>query len=302
MKLNNTLISVIMPVYNAGEFLVEAIESVRAQTYENWELLAVNDGSTDHSWELLKYMAQKDKRIRVFNLKKNMGLGAAANYAIHRARGIYLARFDADDIMPKSRLALQYAYLLQYTDTVAVGGQCMLINQKGKKIGKKMFPLQHEDIQHMAFVGMSLQGGSMMINRASLPKDFTYYSTTRDYFEDHELLFRLLMRGRSANLPQTLLYYRQHKGSSTTRIKIKKFFFSVMKLRIRAITKGLLPNVSGVVINIAEFLLVCTLPEKAIERLYFFIRITLQNSFILKKVTKNMHSLYRYKLSLRYQP
>jgi len=299
-KNQNPLVSIIMPVYNAGNFLVEAISSVKKQTYKNWELIAVNDGSFDNSWIILKKLAKEDKRIKIFNLKKNYGLGYAANFAIKKAKGKLLARFDADDIMPKNRLKLQVNYLLKNPSIVAVGGQCIMIDEKNKKIRKKTFPLTDKEIRKMAFVMMSLQAGTMMINRINLPKDFEFYSTNHHYFEDHELLFKLLLLGKVANLPNNLLYYRQHFNNSTKKVNVKKIFFSLLKLRVEAVIKGLTPDFKGIIINLAQLILVFFLPEKIIKKLYFFLRITLNKSFILKKVSKRKANIYKYRLSPGY--
>lgn len=299
-KNNRPLVSVIMPVYNAGKFLVEAIKSIRNQTYENWELLAVNDGSTDNSWPVLQKLAKKDKRIRLFDLKGNFGLGYAANFAINKSRGKFLARFDADDIMPKNRLKLQVNYLISHPEILAVGGQCVLINDKNQNLGKKIFPLTDNKIRKMAFSTMSLQAGSMMINRSKLPKNFKYYSVSHLYFEDHELLFKLLLLGNVANLSEILLYYRQHNENSTKKVKIKRVFFSILRLRIKAVLNGLAPDFKGVMINIVQLILISLLPEKMIERLYFFLRITLNKLFIIKEANKIKKNIYKYRLSLGY--
>ena len=291
------LVSIIMPVYNAGDFLVEAIESIRKQTYENWELLAINDGSTDNSLLLLKRMAKKDSRIRVYSLKENLGLGMAANLAIQKSKGKYLARFDADDLMPKNRLQLQVNYLINHPEILVAGGQCVMINEKNRILGKKDFPLVDSEIRKTAFMTMSLQAGSMVIDRSKLPKDFKYYSVSHHYFEDHELLFKLLLLGKTANLPQTLLYYRQHNENTIKKVKIKKIFFSLLNLRIKAFIGGLSPDLNGVLVNVAQLILVSLLPEKMIEKLYFFLRITLNKLFIMKKADKIKKNIYKYRLS-----
>src|SRR3990167_2794091 len=105
------LISVVMPVYNAGEFLVDAIESIRNQTYTNWELIAVNDGSTDRSLSILKRYARRDKRIKIINLSPNKGLATALNAGLTRAKGFYFARMDADDISMPKRFEKQVEYI-----------------------------------------------------------------------------------------------------------------------------------------------------------------------------------------------
>src|ERR1035437_771680 len=93
-----SLISVIMPVYNASEYLSKAIESILWQTHTNWELICVNDGSTDNSLSILKAFAKKDKRIKVFSNKTKRGIGYSLNKALKVTKGKFIARMDADDI------------------------------------------------------------------------------------------------------------------------------------------------------------------------------------------------------------
>ncbi len=222
-------------------------------------------------------------------------MGYAANYAITKSKGKFLARFDADDLMPKIRLEKQIKFLLKNPKIIAVGGQCIMIDENNKILGKKIFPLTNEKIRKMAFIFMSLQVGSIMINKNNLPKDFQYYSTLHHYYEDHDLLFKLLRLGQVANLPQTMLYYRQHNGNSSKKVNYKSIFFSLLKLRIEAVLNGLVPNLNGILVNIAQLILISLLPNKLIEKLYFFLRITLNKSFILNRVKKGKISNYKYR-------
>ena len=172
-----------------------------------------------------------------------------------------------------------------------------MIDEKNKVLGKKTFPFTNEAIRKMAFMTMSLQAGSMMINRSLLPKDFEFYSTVHHYFEDHELLFKLLLQGKVSNLANTLLYYRQHPDNSTKKVNIKNIFYSLLKLRVKAMFGGLSPDLKGILTNIAQLILVSLLPEKIIESLYFFLRITLNKLFIMKKDNKFKKNVYKYRLS-----
>lgn len=103
MKCNKRMISVIMPVYNSERYISEAIDSICNQSYENWELLIVNDGSTDHTAKIINDYAKKDSRIRVFH-KKNQGVSLTRNYALNQIRGEYVTFIDSDDVYHVERL------------------------------------------------------------------------------------------------------------------------------------------------------------------------------------------------------
>ncbi len=113
-KNQNPLVSVIMPVYNAGNFLMEAIESILNQTYQNFEFIIVDDASTDNSWKIIqKYAKKYPKKIKAFQLKKTLNRGgdACANFALKKAKGKYIARMDADDIAHPKRLEKEVDFL-----------------------------------------------------------------------------------------------------------------------------------------------------------------------------------------------
>lgn len=273
-KLNNRqpLVSVIMPVYNAGEFLVEAINSVLNQTYPHFEILTVNDGSTDNSLEILRRLAKRDKRVKVYSQKKNMGLSFAANLGIQKSKGTFLARFDADDIMPEDRLEKQVEYLLENPDIVVVGGQCEMIDENGKFIGIKKFPIHDHEIRKMIFFAMSLQAGSMMINRKFIPKAFKFYTSKYRYAEDHELLFKLLQFGTVMNLPNILLYYRQHKNNSTKKIDHKQIFKEIYNIRMTWFRKNMTYGLEVLLVNWLQYIVVILLPEDMILSVFAIAR------------------------------
>ena len=266
------LVSVIMPVYNANGFLRDSIESVFVQTYSRLEIIAVDDGSTDDAYEILKDLKRKDKRLKILRSKKNYGLSHAANLGIEKVKGQFIARFDSDDLMPKDRFEKQVRFLLKHPKVVAVGGQCMLINEDGEEMGMKRFPLLDRDIRRMAFTVMSLQAGSMMVNRMLLPSDFKFYSSKYRYAEDHELLFKLLRLGSVANLPDTLLYYRQHPVSSTRIAQPKKVFFNIAKIRFEAMIDGFRPHPISFLIHCLQLGMVSVLPERVIPFLFSLLR------------------------------
>lgn len=102
-------ISVLMPVYNGEKYIKETIDSVLNQTFENFEFIIVNDGSTDNTKNIIE--SYKDNRIKLYNLDRNMGVGYASNFAVNKAKGKYVARADSDDIYHPDRLLLQKRFL-----------------------------------------------------------------------------------------------------------------------------------------------------------------------------------------------
>mgnify|MGYP001149060417 FL=1 len=107
----NELISIVMPVYNASAWLEETVESVQKQTYENWELIAVDDCSPDESFRMLERMAQKDARIRPIRREENGGAARTRNTGMDAARGQYLAFLDSDDLWDAKKLEKELAFL-----------------------------------------------------------------------------------------------------------------------------------------------------------------------------------------------
>lgn len=289
------LVSIIMPVYNAGDFLRQAINSVLTQSYTNLEILAVDDGSKDHSLEILRGFGKRDKRVKVYSYKRNKGLSFAANLAIKRSKGEYLARFDADDVMPDNRIEKQVSYLLSHQDTAVVGGQCVLIGENDEVIGEKKFPLTDKQIREMSFFAMSLQAGSMMINRKLIPVNFRFYTSKYRYAEDHELLFKLFQFGKVVNLKDILLYYRQHSDNSTKKVNPKEIFHEIYTIRKQWFNKDIGSGLAARVVNWLQYIVVMLLPDITIPMVFAIVRgtQTLNQYFSLKgKLNKIFPKFY----------
>jgi len=110
----NDLVSIITPVFNSEKYISETINSVINQTYTNWEMILVDDASTDISVEIIKTYQLKDKRIKLYQLEKNSGAGVARNFAIEKAQGRYIAFLDADDLWKSNKLRTQISFLEQH--------------------------------------------------------------------------------------------------------------------------------------------------------------------------------------------
>lgn len=128
------LISVLMPVYNCALYLRKAIDSVLAQTYSNFELLLINDGSTDNSKDII--LSYNDPRIRYIENEHNLKLIATLNKGIDLAKGEYISRMDSDDVIPPNRFETQIRYLLKHPHVDLCSVWAYITDEKGKKIGK----------------------------------------------------------------------------------------------------------------------------------------------------------------------
>ena len=108
------LVSIIMPSYNCEKYIEESIQSVINQTYPNWELLVVDDCSTDHTAEIIRRCSELDSRVHGYYLKENSGAAAARNFAIERAKGEYMAFLDSDDLWDPEKLEKQVSFMEEY--------------------------------------------------------------------------------------------------------------------------------------------------------------------------------------------
>lgn len=279
-KQNQPLVSVIMPVYNTGEYLVHALESILHQTYPNVEFIIVDDASTDTSWKILKAYAAKYPSIRIFRNKTNRGISETVKKAISKAKGTYLARMDADDIALPQRLEKQVAYLEKHPETVAVGGQCLLIDKNNTVTGKKTFPQNFEEIYRYSFQFVPVQQPTLMIAKDRLPKDFVYYVDGMNTAEEVELFFKLFQYGKVENLGDVVLKYRLH-DKNTSFLNIRQTFLLTLISRLKATYKyGYKPCFSDAVITLLQTIAVLILPRRVSLSLYKLLRITiLQRQF-----------------------
>src|SRR3972149_531768 len=221
---NQPFVTVLMPVYNAGEFVAASIESILNQTYKNLELVILDDVSTDNSWSVIrKYAKDNPGKIRAIRLKKNLNKGgdAAGNIAYRYAKGKYLARMDADDVAVSSRIEKQVKFLEEHPDYAAVGASAHVVNREGEIVGEKMMPVKHEEIYKEFFVLHPMIHPTIMLRRSALPGEKDLYTISYEANNDYLTFFSMIGGGmKFANLPEKLLYYRIHgKNDSLTFVK-----------------------------------------------------------------------------------
>lgn len=263
------LVSVIMPVYNAGKFVDKAITSILRQTYNNLEIIVVDDGSTDDSLKILNKYAKADKRVKIIALDKNCGPSYASNLAIKKASGVYLARMDADDISLPRRLDKQVKFLQEHPEVAILGGQCKLIDKKGKLIGKKTFPVRNNEIVKSLFSRNPIQHPACMINLRKLSKNAMLHDGKSVLAHDLETVFLASRYGNLANLKDFVLKYRQYPESFSL-TNPKKTFIATLKVRLQAVVKyAYRPTIKGILATVAQAIFVAVVPKAWIYPIYF---------------------------------
>lgn len=205
-------ISVVLPVFNGERYLKEAIESILTQTYDQFEFIIINDGSTDNTKKILLSYTEKDHRIVLIH-QDNKGLVESLNRGVSIAKGKYIARMDADDISAPERFELQIAFLEANPDYVAIGSDVVLIDEKARKLTTQHQLQDHESILSAALVGhCPICHPSALIRTDAILKSGPY---NKEFYpaEDLDLWLRLSEIGLLGNLNSSLLFYRMHGGS-----------------------------------------------------------------------------------------
>lgn len=210
--MNEPVVSVLLPVHNAEKYVAQAIDSILTQTFTDFELIIINDGSIDASLKILTTYAAKDDRIRLID-RENRGLIQTLNEMLQLARGDFLARMDADDISSPDRFANQVEFLRQHSDVVCVGGAYEIIDPEGRVVSRVTMPEENAEIQRRILAGSTIiNHPCAMIRRDALLK-IGGYDPTMVTVEDLDMLLRLGEIGRLANLREVVLQYRFHPNS-----------------------------------------------------------------------------------------
>lgn len=210
-------VSVVIPVWNGERYLREAIESVLSQDLGSFELVVVDDGSTDGTSAILKEYAN-DSRVRVHR-QANQGLVAALNAGIQLARSGYIARLDADDISMPGRLTAQLRHLESHPEVLAIGGAIELIDAEGHKIGRRNYPVGRHEATSGMLKGCTLAHPAVMMRKDAVLKVGGYRACFQ-HAEDYDLWLRFIERGPVDNLAEVMIKYRIHPEGVTQRHRL----------------------------------------------------------------------------------
>jgi len=207
-------VSVFVPVYNRERYLCAAVNSILAQSFADFELLLVDDGSTDGSLALIRAYAARDRRVRAVANGVNLGIPRTRNRGLDLARGEYLALLDSDDYAYPGRLAAQVRFLDAHPDHVQVGSWGSFMDESGRLRARlRRQPVAAPDVDAELLFRCCLSNRSIMARTAVL-REFRY----REEFarcQDYDMHVRLAERHRMANLPAILVCGRQHEGRYT---------------------------------------------------------------------------------------
>lgn len=219
------LVSIITPAYNCSETIAETIESVISQTYENWEMIIVNDCSTDDTENIVKTYIEKEPRIRLINLDKNSGSYIARNTAIDNSLGRYLALLDADDLWKPNKLELQ----IKFMQEKGVGFSFTAYETFKKKTDKKrkLFKVP-KTINYKKYLRNTIIGClTVVVDKQQIPD----FHMEKGYLEDILTWMHYLRRGVIAyGINENLASYRVREGSkSGNKIKNSKRYYACLK-------------------------------------------------------------------------
>jgi len=207
--IEDKLISVILPVYNAEKYIAASIESILNQIYKNFELIIINDGSIDNTHQICDSFRKKDNRIIVFN-KKNEGLTKALNFGIQKAKGIYIARQDADDVSKKNRLLKQKLFL-ENNKLIMCGTNCEIRKRETKKINWSIEFSHHKIVKKLEYSNCFIHSSVMFIKNEAQKVNF--YDEKINYAQDYDLWWKLSLIGTVGNLKEKLVILNQHIDS-----------------------------------------------------------------------------------------
>lgn len=222
-------ISVIMSVYNGEAYLAEAIESVIAQTFKNWELVVINDCSTDSTNQILSNFATKDPRIKVHTNQVNLKLPASLNKAISLCEGKYIARMDADDICLPDRLEKQYEFMEKNSDVALSSCRFMTVKNGVYASGGAGGRCDNNALRAMLLVANPILHPGVFAKAEVMKK--LGYDTTLTCTEDLELWTRMVINNLEIQImPECLLIYRLHDKQITS-TTLEKQHTEVLKIQ-----------------------------------------------------------------------
>lgn len=213
------IVSVIMPVYNAERFLEPTLRSLLSQTYTDFELIIINDASTDGSLEVLKRF--NDPRIRLFENPENMGIVRTRRRGFELARGKYIAVTDNDDISAPTRIEHQLRFLEEHPDHGMCGYYVHVIDSEMRIKQYCRYPTEDRDIKTFILFNNCFLNSSVMIRKSVMDVDL--YKQEYDMVEDYYIVHQVSAVSKVANLPEYGAQYRIH-GNNSSLVKAKRMF------------------------------------------------------------------------------
>lgn len=217
------VVSVLMPVRDGERWLRDAIDSVLAQTFSDFELLAIDDGSTDNTPNTLADYRARDPRVIVVR-QERLGLAYALNRGLAEAKGSLIARLDADDVALPERLQRQVRYFDKHPDVALLGTWAQVIDDTGQPMRRRLRPLTDPKSLAATLARTNPFVHSSVMFPAATARDLGGYRPIFEAAEDYDLWLRFSEAGGLATIPEMLILYRRHGGNVTTTSAVRQVF------------------------------------------------------------------------------
>ena len=221
----NPKVSVILPVYNGALTIERAMRSVLGQTFQDFEILVINDGSRDGTQRVVEEIAIQDGRIILLNQEKNFGLQVSLNVGITRARGAYIARIDADDAWgDPEKLVRQVQFMDEHPNHVLLGTNAIVVDEGDQELFRVENPQTDAEIRHCLLARNVFLHSSVMIRNSALSKTGGYdESAASKHIEDYDLWLRLGRIGKIANLPLFGIRYTHSVFQLSSKYRVEQY-------------------------------------------------------------------------------
>ncbi|OZN24964.1 glycosyl transferase family 2 [Actinobacillus seminis] len=219
----NKLVSVLVPAYNVSSYVREALSSVLAQTYKHLEIIVIDDGSTDNTGEILNQLAKSDTRLRIIHNEKNIGIIKTLNKGLNLAKGDYIARMDADDLIVPDWIEKILNRMENEPHIFAMGGSLQILSSNTGKLAKIykngeifQYPTEHDDIIRTLPFDNPMAHPTMVMRAEIFSRNGLRYDEHYPKAEDYKLWLEISKIGQLANLPDVLLQYRIHENQTSS--------------------------------------------------------------------------------------
>jgi len=266
-----------MPVYNAGRFLRECLDSILAQTRADFELIVCDDASCDDSTAILAEYAERDPRVRVLRNERNQGIARTRNRLLESLPDDcgYIALMDADDVCLPDRLERQLAFLESHPEVGGVGSALEIIDENSQVTGFRGYPTSPAEIRRIMPFRDVLAQPTMMMRRSAVD-EIGAYNPECVCCSDYEYWLRMLEKYDFANLPEPVLRYRM-SSTQLKQSKLKLTLRTTLKLQADYRKRTRSGSVRGTFHSIAGHLLLC-LPSSMILKLFEFLTYRKKNA------------------------
>ncbi|WP_241301479.1 glycosyltransferase family 2 protein [Microbulbifer elongatus] len=228
--MNSPTVSVIMPCFNSVEYLPQAIESILCQAFRDFELIIVDDASTDGSSEFALAASRVDPRVRYYRNRVNKGVIYSRNFALLKARGRFIALQDSDDVSFPKRLELQVKTFNRFPDVVICGGNTQIIDGEDNVLGFRSYPRSAEKIEKSLLLANPFAASAVMVRREVLVAVGGFGSSGESTVEDYWAWIRVLQNGNGKNLNSHLIKYREH--SSVVRDSVRRKLWNTIRCKL----------------------------------------------------------------------